>query len=1424
MKEIDFSSIWIHQGSKSNGFEELVCQLANCSKPENTGAFIRKDGSGGDAGVECYWKFKDGSEHGWQAKFFLKPLGPTQWKQISSSVETALNKHPHLSKYYICLPRNRTDRRQLNKTGNPVASELVRWNEHVEKWKQIASEKSMSVEFEFWGAHEITLMLQRDSDDFSAIRRSWFDTTRYMPSGLPQQHFPTGIIDQIIESQVEKLRKSMFFKEFKGVDESLVLARKLTDGDFSCGSDGVKLRALIWCIRLLSHCRLDKANLYYKIAKDLGTCSEIAMAAAFISSGKGAKEAALKELASVSSPTSRSAALMIVVHHDGPREAIDWSKKAGIDCTNLDSDGKYVLLHCLLELGDLRSANQCVSLFTENDLSHTPALHYIVAKIHLLNTVPDELQAVILSEQMLLNPPDFPLASNGAAIDVRRRAQSHYFQASRAARQLGLSRAATTADEYAIWLEIRDPDKSDQGRKRLESRLRDPNTALGLVRLALQFDLELDFEKVEQEIERQIALNGGTSPPEATFARFALALKQHTPEDKANYIDRHYDDFVAHFARESLQALQIELLSAAGLLDRANGIFDTLIQAGLSSEEESRLRGIIAEAEGTDPVEIRIRQFEKTGSLRDLTALIAELQYRNDWDRICKFGEIQFERTGALRDAERFATALHFSNQNDQLAKFLASNMTLLTQSTKLRQLHCWTLYNDGALLEARSELVKLSDCSDDPIYRNLQINLAISMGDLNSVLGFVANECQEKERRNAPELLGTAQLALRLDSVYQAKELLSAAVKRGNDDPKVLATAYHIATSAGWENQEVSQWIQKAADLSGDDGPIQKFTLREFLDRKPEWERRDSEISRRLMCGDLPMFLAAQLRNMSLGSMMVYAALGNLGESDPRRRDVIPAYSGDRRPTPLETVRHIGIDATALLTLSFLNVLDEALDAFGTVHIPHSTLGWLFEEKQRLTFHQPSRINEARRILDWLADGTLDKLSPSSVPDSDLSDQVGEELAQFIAEAEMARESDDSQRIVVKPAPVYRISSLLEEEADLTSHEGVLSSCQSIIDTLQKKGKITTDEAERAGAFLRLQERSWPNQPPITDGAILYLDDLAVRYFLHLGVLRKLSAAGFTLIISERVVSDANQFISYERIAGEAKNHIERIRSALNARIESGKIKVSRRTNSAREAEDQAIFEHPAAGVMSLASQCDAIIVDDRSLNQHTNFVDNDVKTPIVSTLDLLDVSAAGGVITERARSEYRTRLRQAGYLFVPVTEDELAQHLDASPVENGRVNETAKLRAIRENILQVRMGTWLQLPKEEYWLQTMLGVSHRVLAGMWRANADFEQVRARSDWILSLIDLRGWAHAFSKEVGDNIVRTGSKGTILSILAPPSAQPQEVKDEYRRWVEERVLARIKEQNPELYIDLVEWYRSGIEELVSMHTKESEDK
>lgn len=1249
-----------------------------------------------------------------------------------------------------------------------------------------------------WKRTHQTEVQKRLPADFKTIQSEIFS----------HPYFPVALVDKKIEDEVNTLRRSRFFFEFDTAGASLALAKKLTGGELSGGTDVVRSRALAWCVRFLSRTEhLEKAEKFLKFAKTLGNVPEIDIAGAFNSSQKGDKAAALGILADIDTQMARSAALMVVAHHDGSQGALDWMQAAAVDTKDLDADGKSILLTHQLQLGQWEAARESVDAVNDNDQYDAPVLYHYMAITYLLGTVPIEFRGIVLN-QLPFQPADFPLASDAAAIDTRMYARQHFDKAAEVARQLDCPEAAIIDDEYALWLELMDPDERQNGRQRLESRLRDGKPALRLVHLGLQFGIKLDLQAVEQEIKQQIALHGGITH-DAAMARFALAFTQKTPEHAASYIARHRDELAKYLDMKSMRFLEIELLSRAGQPERATECLNTLLEQGLISAEEDRLRRIIAEAEGTDPIEARREQFGQTDSLRDLASLVDELEKRREWDELCEYGDALYQRTHSLHDAERFATALSNAHNSERVVAFLRENTDLLAQSKNLQMLYCWSLYYEGDLLEARHELSKLSDEPDSPNYRALQVNLGIGLGDWNSLSAYLANECQQKDNRSSHDLIGAAQLALHLGSP-DAKELLFSAAAKAGDEAAVLAAAYFLASSGGWEDDPVvHQWLHRAAELSGDNGPIQRMSLKDVLDSKPEWERRESETWQLLSRGDIPMFVAAQALNRSLVDLMLFPALANQSENDPRRRGAVPAYSGKRQPISLDFNGTIGMDATALLSLSFLNLMDVALDTLNEVYLPHSTLAWLFEEKRKAAFHQPSRIRGAHRVRDLLATNVLERFVPSTVPDSDLSAQVGDELARLITEAGRERESGHPQCIVVRSSPVHRVASLMEEEADLTAHAAVLSSCQAIVDKLRQKGQMTAEEERKARDYLRLHEKSWPGQPEIADGAVLYLDDLAITYFLHLGMLGKLKAAGFKAIASPREEDESNQLISYEGINGQVNEVIERIRSGVNSRIESGKIKLGKRSNIEKE-DARSISDHPSLGVIALAKDCDLIITDDRFLNQHANIKHDGSQAKIFCTLDLLDALVSSGTISPQDRSEYSTLLRRGGYFLVPVNEDELSAYLDAAGVHQDKVVETAELKAIRENVLRVRMSTWLQLPEEAPWLNTLLTTFIRVLKNQWNDDADIASVRARCDWIIDQIDVRGWAHSLGGEGGDNLVRVGRIAYIMLLLLSPADESPDIKDQYWNWIEERVLIPIKEEDPDLYARIIEAQRQQV--------------
>ena len=149
---IDWTDIRPLNGSQAHGFEELCAQLARAESP--TGAEFKRKGTP-DAGVECFCVLDDGSEWGWQAKYF-QTMGPSQWSQVDKSVKTALDKHPGLARYYVCIPLDRSDARIEGQK-----SSMQRWDEHVEKWCEWTQKRSMCVEFAWWGSSELLERLSR---------------------------------------------------------------------------------------------------------------------------------------------------------------------------------------------------------------------------------------------------------------------------------------------------------------------------------------------------------------------------------------------------------------------------------------------------------------------------------------------------------------------------------------------------------------------------------------------------------------------------------------------------------------------------------------------------------------------------------------------------------------------------------------------------------------------------------------------------------------------------------------------------------------------------------------------------------------------------------------------------------------------------------------------------------------------------------------------------------------------------------------------------------------------------------------------------------------------------------------------------------------------------------------------------------------
>lgn len=1219
-----------------------------------------------------------------------------------------------------------------------------------------------------------------------------------------------SLADAEAAKRLSALRRSRFFVAFETRTQARRLADEMAMGELASASVAVKVETLAWCARLLAPApTTEEAETILSSAPMAHDTNEVRVARALVTAARGNHAAALGALSELEGGLARTASLIVVTWERPPEDSIRWFQKAIGSFADLDPDGKLLLLRCYLELGRWGDALSVANSLSDEDFASAPALLQTAAVVHLVQVVAEELRPLIL-QQAPFNARSFPLAADDGSLAQRRRAQDLFIQGAESAYALGCHPAANVSADRALWLGLRDPDRQGEARKVLERSMSERAHALRRLPLALEFGLKLDLAAVERELDRESALSGGKST-DAAVARLAMAMTKDSEGEIADYIARHVAQLAQYYDSSAIAAIEIEMLARSGRPAEAEARVARLEEEeGFGPDGVAKLRQIIAAATAADPVQERIRQFEQSGQLADLLNLVHLLEERRDWKRLANFASVLFERTRDLPHAELLVHALTEEEDDERLLRLFEAHPDVLSQSDKLTASFSWVLYRFGRLEKAVELLGQLIAKRDDPNDRALLVNIAIASGEWNSLLTHIEHEWEKRGERAVEEIVRTAQLAQHVGS-SRMTDLVREAAARAPDDPAVLSTCYSIATSAGLdEDAEVSSWMQRAVELSSEDGPVQRMSLHELMARQPDWQRRESETWDQLTEGQLPLFGAARLLNRSLADIYLRSALTNASQGDVRKRSVVLSYSGSRSPAGDEQAS-IALDPTALLTLGLLGVTERVLKAHTRVFIPHSTLGWLLEERQRGKFHQPSRVKEARELQLLLGIHTLKPLEPSTKADSDLVAEIDDDLAAMIAEAE-AETDDGKQRVVVRPFPVYRAGSLMEEPADLTKHHKALCGCWEVVEALKRLGHITAVEDARAQAYLKLHEQRWPHETVLEKGAILYLDDLAVSYLHHLGLLPKLATAQFVPIISQSRTDESQALLLFDAVADQAGAILEEIRRCLSEGIKAGSVRlghISRRDDS-----DSELRHHPSMGVFSLASEAEALVIDDRSVNRHLNIQTGSALRPILTTLDLLRIMHSRGVFSTSELVEFCAKLRIAGLALMPVDAAELISLLAACPVNDGVLSESAELRGIRESILRVRMTNILQLPQEHRWLETLLRAWIDALRAQWVDGIEEEDAAARSDWLLRLVDLRGWSHRRPSGGALSLWEDRCRAQMMLLMSIAHDQSKPVRLAYWRWLERAVIAEMKHRDPEAYAWLVLQTGERIDEMV----------
>ena len=220
-----------------------------------------------------------------------------------------------------------------------------------------------------------------------------------------------------------------------------------------------------------------------------------------------------------------------------------------------------------------------------------------------------------------------------------------------------------------------------------------------------------------------------------------------------------------------------------------------------------------------------------------------------------------------------------------------------------------------------------------------------------------------------------------------------------------------------------------------------------------------------------------------------------------------------------------------------------------------------------------------------------------------------------------------------------------------MSAYASVLTDTLSVLSFVAGSGKIDAATRKSAQAYLGQVDMGWQAANPIDATATLYLDDLAVTYLDHTGVLNALTRSVAATYVHGDLDMRTREVLRHGKHAEALLSAIERIRSTIGARAEAGYISFSARhvadENNA-DGEAGAIFDlTPTLDLMADLSGLDAVIADDRCLNKVPSWTDGSGRNaPSGTVIDVLAALRKAGQIDEEAYLASAPPIARSGIL----------------------------------------------------------------------------------------------------------------------------------------------------------------------------------
>jgi hypothetical protein len=1223
-------------------------------------------------------------------------------------------------------------------------------------------------------------------------------------AAILRKHFPSESAPTIARALGEAMEHDLTHRYRQAVQRSTFPENAATDSfaelaevAISEGSEQIsrilRRRILLRAARSAALKRhLDTAERLLSAADGLeGPDSDIP-ARARIAEARGDVEFAVRLLRDEQDVDSVSTLLMVLARRDGDAAALAWAEERAVSLAGLTSNGAIALVQMHLRVERFDDARRALDRLTDSQVTESPYLLLLRSVVLLASVFSRADQGRILGGTPLYIGSATPVLSEPELIARLDAALQDLHHLLPILRELKLPQTTRAAENYVLWCELLHPHRRAQALARLRRDVTEPMKAIHCVQFAFAFDQDFDPGPMEAWLEKRAAL-GGLSDDEL---RAALVIRMHgAPARVAQLIASHRQRFQQSLGEALTLIIEVQALAAAKDATSAK----VLLEAGKALLDASamwRLNLEIAKAEGADPVIEHLRVYESTRTTEALRLLVDALMERADHRALGQYAELLYAETSDPRDMECAARAFANAGDDANFLRTMEGFPFLSERDPHLKRRYAWLLLQRGRLKQARqiAEDLRVGQQRD----LNLEIALAVESGQWEQLAVPLAAYLDEPTRHDGLTLIRAAHLAHGAGH-GPFQQLLAAAVRASPDDAQVLLGAYALAMESGLEEfkPEAHEWFRRALELSGPEGPVQQFELKELLTRQAEWSARSQSIDEAIIRGEMPLIIGAP----ALGASVVEALLGNFLRNselaDPRQRSLVPAFSGRRAPGRMVDVARVALDISAVLVLGWLGALPKVLAEFDQTLIPAGLLPDLFDGRRRARRAQKSRVIRARRIQSLIGHGlhTLE-LGISVAPG--LAEEIGTELATLI---EAARANNG---VVLRPAPVHRLGLEEVRDADMSPYAAQLADMHSLLEALKAAGAVDLQTEQLARQYFRLQDAGWPNPVELERTRPIYVDSLSIAYLQATHLLEALIRTFDNVYVDASVANEAAAMVEAERRADDIARMVDAIREAISQADVDGKIVFGPR--SAR-AESDELRDSSTLHLVSDLVDVEAVVVDDRALNKDLIATDGkNHHARAFTSLDVIEELHARRTISSDERLMFRHRLRVAGAALVPVDADEIL-----SAAERSTLQMSAEFRAIRESIGLALIRKAPRFPGEVPWLIALSQATKGAIMEVWKRSSEVERAIALSDAILELRpNVIEWLSCWEGEAPPQWVEAVIRAMTAGLMLPIELSDVELRGAYNEWLDERILGPIRTLEPERYQGVIEHVRSLI--------------